>query len=176
MWEASKNKLCPKNQQFWLIITTINDQINKIHQLQTYGLRNSGLRCILPHSTVPNTWKNVDSGDKWTYSFRMLSWKCSTQYSRKLFRSVLLMPPIGLISALEQSYFVKYPVRLNVKYWLMEESLFFIVNIQWLKKSYVDFPLWILQYLIYRPWPIDTHDWKYKLYITFINKCIHTNM
>lgn len=30
-------------------------------------------------------------------------------------RSVLLIPPIGLISALEQSYFVMYPRSLKIK-------------------------------------------------------------
>lgn len=48
-----------------------------------------------------------------SHPFRAVSWNCSTQYNRKLLRSVLLMPPMGLMSALEQSYLVKYPVRLE---------------------------------------------------------------
>lgn len=47
-----------------------------------------------------------------THLLRAVSWKRFTQYCRKPFKSILLTPPMGLISALEQSYFVKYPVKL----------------------------------------------------------------
>jgi hypothetical protein len=44
---------------------------------------------------------------------RMGSLKFVEAQRMKRFRSVLEMPPMGLISALEQSYFVRYPLRLS---------------------------------------------------------------
>ena len=42
----------------------------------------------------------------YAYLSRAVKLKYSVQYLMKLLRSVLLIPPIGLISALEQSYLV----------------------------------------------------------------------
>lgn len=54
-----------------------------------------------------------------SYFVRAAYPKCWEQYRINRRRSVLLIPPIGLISALEQSYFVMYPLSLKNKWKLI---------------------------------------------------------
>lgn len=59
----------------------------------------------------PSVGLNSAVGTAVAISRRAGSWCLSDAYSNIFFKSPLDMPPIGLTSALEQSYFVMYPRR-----------------------------------------------------------------